>query len=285
MTGTGADSYLLGHSADELDRLTHQAAFLGDLTEDVLRRAGLQPGMRVLDVGCGAGDVALIAGRMVGPDGAVLGIDRTAEPLSLARQRAAQAGMGWVRFEQQDATALPPGPLFDAVVGRLLLINVPDPGGLLRTLVRQVRPGGVVAFQEMDITRCNAVPQTPVMQQLLVWGVTLFERAGLLPDAGTRLAALFRGAGITPSLIGACRMESVGEGFGYTWIAQTFRSLAPMLHRLEIATPEALDIDTLETRLRQEAQEHGACLVCPLMVGAWGRVPDAAADQSPAGRA
>ncbi|HEX2940728.1 MAG TPA: methyltransferase domain-containing protein, partial [Rhodopila sp.] len=205
--------------------------------------------------------------------------------LSLARQRAEQAGMGWVRFEQQDATGLTPGPLFDAVVGRLLLINVPDPGGLLRILVRQVRPGGVIAFQEMDITRCNAVPQTPVMQQLLEWGVTLFQRAGLLPDAGTRLAALFRAAGITPSLIGACRMESMGEGFGYTWIAHTFRSLAPMLHRLEIASPEALDIDTLEARLRQESKEHGSCLVCPLMVGAWGRVAGGDADQRAAGQA
>src|SRR4051794_7028381 len=100
--------YVLGYSADELARLTRQAAFLDDLTYDVLRCAGLQPGMRVLDAGCGAGDVSLIAARMVGPTGAVLGIDRAAEPLDLARSRTAAAGLHWVGFAQAELTAFEP---------------------------------------------------------------------------------------------------------------------------------------------------------------------------------
>ena len=70
-----------------------------DLTEDVLVRAGIGPGMRVLDVGCGVGDVSLIAGRLVGPTGSVLGVDRSSEALEAAARRTGQAGQArWVRF-------------------------------------------------------------------------------------------------------------------------------------------------------------------------------------------
>ena len=57
-------TYILGHDADELDRLIAQARFFGDLTEEVLRRAGVGPGMRVLDLGCGTGDVSFLAARL-----------------------------------------------------------------------------------------------------------------------------------------------------------------------------------------------------------------------------
>ncbi len=73
-----SDSYPLGYSEDEAGRLANQGAFLEDLTADVLRRAGIESGMEVLDLGCGVGDVSVLAATMVGEFGAVLGIDRAA---------------------------------------------------------------------------------------------------------------------------------------------------------------------------------------------------------------
>ncbi|MEO7156385.1 MAG: hypothetical protein ABI039_02415, partial [Vicinamibacterales bacterium] len=67
MTDSAHPEYVLGHAADELDRLIKQAAFFGDLTEHTLKLAGLAPGMRVLDLGCGAGDVSFLAASLVGP--------------------------------------------------------------------------------------------------------------------------------------------------------------------------------------------------------------------------
>lgn len=69
--------YVLGHSSAELQRLIDQSRFFGDLTAQVLRQAGLGRGMRVLDVGCGAGDVSFLAASIVGPTGEVIGIDRS----------------------------------------------------------------------------------------------------------------------------------------------------------------------------------------------------------------
>ena len=94
--------YILGHDRDELDRLIDQARFFGDLTEEVLRRAGVEPGMRVLDVGCGTGDVLFLATRLVGPTGAVLGVDRSAAAVAVAERRARDAGLGNVSFVVQE---------------------------------------------------------------------------------------------------------------------------------------------------------------------------------------
>jgi ubiquinone/menaquinone biosynthesis C-methylase UbiE len=267
-------NYLLGHSDDELTRLTRQAAFLDDLTDDVFRRAGLETGMRVLDVGCGAGDVSLIAARIVGPRGTVLGIDCAAEPLDLARCRAASEGLHWVSFAQAELSAFETDFRFDAVVGRLVLVYAPDPAATLRALLRHVVPGGIVAFQEMDINRAATVPETPQFRRCLEWVRSLYEGAALIPDSGSRLGATFRAAGLTPSMSGACKIESGAEGFGYAWLAQTVRSLLPAMVQLGVATPEEVGVETLEDRLRQEARDSGACLICPLMVGAWARTPE-----------
>ena len=98
MSGTDGQSYFLGHSDAEIERLALQSAFYRDATEALLKRAGLAPGMRVLDIGCGGGDVSLLAAEMVGPSGAVLGIDRTAAAVSAAQRRVAALGIRHVRF-------------------------------------------------------------------------------------------------------------------------------------------------------------------------------------------
>lgn len=266
------NEYLLGHSDAELARLAQQAAYLGELTEDVLRRAGLRPGMRVLDVGCGIGDVTIIAGRLVGPEGSVLGIDRAAPPLALARARAEAAGMPWLRFEQAEVVDFAGAERFDAVVGRLVLVYAPDPSALLRGLLRHVLPGGILAFQEMDISRTGTEPSLRLFDTCITWIRALYARAGLMPDMGSALLRTFRDAGLSPELIGACRVDGA-DGFSLGWLTQTVRSLLPMMVQAGVATEDAVGIDTLEGRLRAAAAAEGACVICPLMIGAWARVP------------
>jgi SAM-dependent methyltransferase len=97
-----SSGYALGHAEDELDRIINVGRYFGDLTEHVLRLAGLAPGMRVLDVGCGPGEVVFLAARLVGPEGTVIGVDVSPEAIELARQRAAAAGLTNVHFVTQD---------------------------------------------------------------------------------------------------------------------------------------------------------------------------------------
>src|SRR5215813_1978678 len=108
--------YALGYSESEFKRLTFQGELLHDLTADMLRRAGLAPGMQVLDIGCGVGDVSLLAAELVGASGAVLGVDRSAEAIKVAEWRAAQAGLKHVRFVASEVDAFSPPHTFDAVI-------------------------------------------------------------------------------------------------------------------------------------------------------------------------
>jgi len=103
---TTSNDYALGHAQPELDRLIFQGRFIGDLTGHMLRLAGLKPGMRVLDIGCGAGDVSFLARSIVGSEGTVIGVDRSSEAVTVAQQRAQKAQLPNVQFIASDVDAL-----------------------------------------------------------------------------------------------------------------------------------------------------------------------------------
>jgi ubiquinone/menaquinone biosynthesis C-methylase UbiE len=145
-------SYVLGYTPEERQRLIFRGAIWAEVTEDFLRRAGLSAGMRVLDLGCGVGDVAMIAARQVGEHGSVLAIDRSSESLEIARECAVAAGQPNIRFAQWEVDAFAPVERFDALIGRTILMYLPDPAGTLRRLCSTLSPGGIVAFQEADLT-------------------------------------------------------------------------------------------------------------------------------------
>ena len=102
--GDSADrEYQLGSDEDELARLDLQDRALAPATRALFAAAGIRPGMRVLDLGCGAGDVAFVAADLVGPDGSVVGVDRSPDALARARLQAGQRDLTQVQF-----TELPP---------------------------------------------------------------------------------------------------------------------------------------------------------------------------------
>src|ERR1700756_1349908 len=86
-------THVLGHSQAEMRHLENQGAMLRPITERLLRNAGIHAGMRVLDLGCGAGDVSILAAELVGPEGSVVGIDRNQQVLKVAKARAREAGL------------------------------------------------------------------------------------------------------------------------------------------------------------------------------------------------
>ena len=143
-----ASAYAMGHTDRERRRLSLQARNLNPLTQDFFVRAGIRPGMRVLDLGCGVGEVSLVAARLVGPGGSVTGIDMDASALEIARENAETADLTQAAFVHSDLLSFTGAPPFDAVVGRLILIHTPDPADVVRHAVSLLAPGGIVALQE-----------------------------------------------------------------------------------------------------------------------------------------
>jgi SAM-dependent methyltransferase len=278
MTQTLAEQprYILGHDRDELDRLINQARFFGDLTEEVLRRAGVGPGMRVLDVGCGTGDVSFLAARLVGPTGAVVGVDRSAEAVAVAEGRARDAGLGNVSFVVQDLSEVTLADPVDALVGRLVLMYLDDPAAGLRRLLEAVRPGGVVAFQEMDMGAVVCEPECALFAAAGDRIVQTFALAGLDHRTGLKLARIYRGAGLpAPQTLQGARVESGPDSPVYAWVAQTTRTLLPLMERTGVATAAEVGLDTLAARLREEIVAADATVVTPPLIGAWARKPAA----------
>src|SRR5712691_8101354 len=118
ITNSSASPYALGSTDAEHERLIWQAARVAPITERLFCEAGIGLGQRVLDIGSGVGDVAMLAARLVGPSGEVVGIERDARSIARARARVTEAALRNVSFTQSDVSQIPDSEPFDAAVGR-----------------------------------------------------------------------------------------------------------------------------------------------------------------------
>jgi ubiquinone/menaquinone biosynthesis C-methylase UbiE len=264
------NDYVLGHGDTELQRLSQQSEFYQEFTEDLLNRAGLASGMRVLDVGCGAGDVSFLAAQFVGPAGQVIGMDRSATAIAFARRRARSSGTFNVTFIEGDLCAPELKDAFDAVIGRFVLMFLPNPATVLRHLQRHTRKGGIVAFQEMDILRSHTQPPDMMLwQKCSHWIETTFERAGVDIQMGRGLYTVFRQSGLPSPEMNLHARIGGAESTHPDYVAGVVTTLLPTLQRLGIASAAEVRIDTLAARLRAELDRNQGTSILPSIVGAW----------------
>jgi len=266
----------MGRSQEETERLIQQSGLYEDITGRLLSDAGLFTGMKVLDIGSGAGDVAFTAAERVGSEGQVIGVDMNPEILETAKARAEIMGLTNVEFIAGDVQALDLPNDFDAVIGRAVLIYLPRPAETLRQLATHLRPGGIVAFQEVEFSAYSSIarPETPLMNQLAIWGIEVFRRSGANVGMGFDLYSAFVDAGLPePSLGYAAPMGGPETWIGYDYIANSIRSLLPLLEAYSIATAEEAELKTLADRLRAEVVASKRPLILPPHVTAWAQLP------------
>jgi ubiquinone/menaquinone biosynthesis C-methylase UbiE len=262
--------YQLGHEAEELERLNVQGRTLAAPTRVLLEAAGLRAGMRVLDLGSGAGDMSFVVADVVGPAGEVVGIERAPEGVAHASARARRRGLANVRFVVGDIRdALDCGP-FDAVVGRLVLMYVPDPSAVLRTHATALRPGAIVAPIEFDVRSARMIPPTPLASQALSWVREAFDHAGIEPALGPRLWQVLAEAGLTPAGMTAIQPHfAPRDPDGHATLAGIVRTLLPIIESAGIATAAEVDADTLQRRLGDELVAADAVFAHPALTCAW----------------
>jgi ubiquinone/menaquinone biosynthesis C-methylase UbiE len=268
--------YALGHSSRELDRLSFQGTVLAPFARHLFTQAGIVPGMRVLDVGSGSGDVSFLAAELVGESGHVLGVDRSAAAVERARARAIRRNHPNVTFAIGDPAAMQFEQPFDAIVGRFVLMYQDDPIESLRKITQHARAGGLVVFQELDSSACRSCPAVSAFDEAARWLAEALRGSGARPELGLEMHSLFLDSGLPAPLM---RFDAVVSGEAespvYELLAEAVRSLEPTLLKLNIASPADIQIDSLADRIRKEVVVRRAVVVSYGLVGAWARKPAA----------
>lgn len=261
------EAYALGHAPREIRRLELQADLLRPATLRLLSECDLRAGMSVLDVGTGAGDVALLAAGIVGSKGRVVGIDRNEDVLAHARKRTTAEAQP--RFVQADLDGLAPHDTFDLVICRYVLIHQADPVGFLQQAARHVVRGGRLALLETASAEGSsfAVPPVPLYHAILADLREAFGRSGSDLGVGLRLVQIFAAAGLPEPTLFAEQLVGGAESALPQWIVETWKSTLPML--AAAGRPSCLDPDHLLDELRDATRRARAQLFGPRNVAAW----------------
>ncbi|MFI9235534.1 class I SAM-dependent methyltransferase [Streptomyces sp. NPDC053079] len=270
---TSQPTYVLRHSDHEARRLATQAVFYAEHTDRLLEMAGITAGMDVLDAGCGAGDVSIQLARIVGPTGSVVGVDADASVLDSARRRAAELNLGNVTFRQATLPDITLDRPVDAVVGRLILMHLPDPVGMIRALSTLVRPGGVITFQDFNTTRIRSVPALPLLTRCIAVVNDCLRAAGRTLDTGERLYSLFREAGLAGPELAVMVPTPADKESAVVMLGQTLLTALPFAEESGVVTPGDFDPDTLIDQLREELRDTPCAVYLAELVGAWTRLP------------
>jgi SAM-dependent methyltransferase len=265
--------YVLGHSEAEIERLKHQSqSFIGAFTQRCFQDAGIKAGMKVLDVGSGAGDVAMMLAEMVGPAGQVVGVDLNPAVIEVAQSRVQAVGHHNVTFKAGDIHEIELDNDFDAVAGRLIFFHLRTPVKALRKMLTHLKPDGLVVFQDYDLTPINSYPRSPLLQQTSNWIGEGFRRGGSDPQIGLKLPEIFVEAGLTqPVLRCEASISTSPDWAGYDQLVGVTRSLLPVIVKSGLATAEEIGIENLCQRLKAEVAGRGGVARGPDDISAWTR--------------
>ncbi len=200
MTPSDSD-YLHGTDPAEQRRLSTLNRLLNHRSLECL---ALRGGERILDLGCGLAQLSRAMARAAGPQGTVIGIERSDEQLTEAHRQVAEAGdEGLVELRRGGAPQLPLADdewgSFDLVHARFLLEHVADPEAVVRAMVRAALPGGRIVLEDDDHELLRLWPEAPDVEPLWNAYTRAYSESGRDPFVGRRLVAMLHEAGARPA--------------------------------------------------------------------------------------
>jgi SAM-dependent methyltransferase len=267
-----AADYVHGTSRGEQERLRNQPKLFEHEARSLLDRLGIQSGWRAIDVGCGPLGILDLLSERVGTEGSVVGLEYDAGMAAVARTLSADQGLANVQIVQADArhSGLPRRS-FDLAHERLVLINVPNPEQIVSEMVALVRPGGVVALQDVDRCSWLCEPPHPAWTTLLTMLNTIWAQDGADPFIGRRLPGLLRGAGLVDVGVDV-QVQVHHPGHNYRALLLTFiDNVSEKLTARGLLTQG--EITELSESLREHLDDQATTVIFALLVQAWGRKP------------
>ena len=189
--------YALATGSAAVRRLGALHGVYSPFARAVLARAGLRPGMSVVDFGCGVGMTTHMLAEMVGPTGSVTGVDFSMEQVEEARAIFARAGISHASFVQANAceTGLPRAS-FDFAYCRFLLLHLPNPTACITEMLAVLKPGGTLVLEDGDLTTAQSQPDGASRAFAELFG-KLGPTRGLDYSMAKNLRSLVEAAGIS----------------------------------------------------------------------------------------
>jgi ubiquinone/menaquinone biosynthesis C-methylase UbiE len=237
----------------------------------VLLQAGLRPGMKAADFGCGVGVVTRMMGEMVGPSGSVTGIDVNSQQLAEAAAWCESQGVRNASFVTADATrtGLPRGS-FDLVYCRFLLLHLPDPMACLREMRDLLRPGGIIVVEDGDLATAMSVPPTSIDAFAY-----LFCRFGPVRGLDYSLARnlyhMVMRAGFADVDV-EIHQPAITRGENRYFLKWSVEEAGPTFVGAGIVTPERLATTLVD--MQKAIEDPDVLILAPRMSLVWGRKID-----------
>jgi len=200
------------------DRLLLLARASWPDTAALFGRAGIQPGMKCIDLGCGGGEVTFEMARLVGHSGSVTGVDMDEVKLDLARKAVVQRGVSNVEFLARNVNNWDEPDSYDVVYARFLLQHLSEPVNLLRRMWAAVRPGGRVIVEDPDFDGWCCDPPNDGFDFFVRAYAEAIRRRGGDHASGRKMYRYFLEAGIpAPQVAIAQSVVVSGEAKELAW--------------------------------------------------------------------
>ncbi len=250
--------------------MCYQALVAGseEFTKRLLTDAGIQSGMRVLDLGCGRGRSSKLLSEIVGAKGQVIGVDRDEEALAKARQQE----LGNATFVAADICELSDElGSFDAAFCRRVLMYLPSVEDALKGVARLLRSNGLLVCQENDasVGPTSGRP-LPLHEKVRGWIWKAIRREGANLQMGFDLPSLLLDAGFTLENVRAEALLVTPDSQDGE-MAAIVRAILPRIVEAEAASREEIEIDSLHERLLQERRDVATTYMGELVFGVWAR--------------
>ncbi len=252
------------------ERLRILARVMHDSTASLLSQLELTDGLACLDVGCGGGDVTREIARRVAPHGKAVGTDIDSKVLEIARKELQEECMENVEFRLSNICEESGTPEFDVVYSRFLLVHLKDPVAAIKSFLRQLRPGGILALEDIDFSGSFTCPESPAFRKFYDLYCAVIHRRGGDPNMGQRLPVLMKECGLEAIRI------SVVQPIGLTGEVKqlnglTMENIADAVVADQLAT--RTEIDEIVSELNDFAANERTVMGVPRVVQVWGRLP------------
>jgi SAM-dependent methyltransferase len=265
-----APGYIIRGGIDGRERLRVVARVLRPATLTLFQRAGLQPGMSCLDVGCGGGDVAFDLARLVGAAGRVVAIDMDEVKLEIARREAQAQQLGNVEFRHANIVECELEGDFDFAFSRFVLSYLRDPAQALANIRNAVRPGGTVAIADIEFGAHFCEPHHPAFWRFVNLFIETVKRRGGDANLGPRLPRLLREGGFENVQVEV--VQAAGIAGDVKLLAPiTMENIVESVLAEELASRE--EVQQIVSELYEFTRDPGFVVSTPRIIEAWGVRP------------